>query len=197
MIRVCSAVGIRHAVSVYHIDMGHIVNGIATTIAKVKLVLMNNAHMAVLMESTSVIVDNANIVKQCVPHVVMGIPVHHVNNGSGDQLVKMTAATVKQDIVISIMDVHNVLMDTIGNICFSCRAISVVFVPKPALDAQTQITVPLVNQDIGVHIARMTVTYVRKVIAIDKMDVLLVVILVITSQAVPTHVIVIDVQKSV
>ena len=47
LIRVCSAVSIMHAVSVYHIDMGHIVNGIATTIVKVKLVLMDNAHMAV------------------------------------------------------------------------------------------------------------------------------------------------------
>ena len=143
------------------------------------------------------IADNANIVKQCVSHVVMGIPVHHVNNGSGDQLVRMTAATVKQDIVILIMDVQNVLMDTIGTILIPCRVISVVFVQKPALDAQAQMTVPLVNQDIGDHLARMTVTYVRIVIAIDNMDVLLVVILVITSEAVPTHVIVIDVQKSV
>ena len=143
------------------------------------------------------IADNANIVKLFVSHVVMGIPVHHVDNGSGDQLVRMTAATVKQDIVILIMDVQSVLMDTIGTIWIPCRVISVVFVQKPALDAQAQMTVLLVNQDIGVHLARMTVTYVRIVIAIDNMDVLLVVILVITSEAVPTHVIVIDVQKSV
>ena len=43
----------------------------------------------------------------------------------------------------------------------------------------------------------MTVTYVGIVIAIDNMDVLLVVILVTTSEAIPTHVIVINVQKIV
>ena len=143
------------------------------------------------------IADNANIVKQSVSHVMMGIPVHHVNNGCGDQLVRMTAATVKQDIVISILAVQNVFMGTIGNILFPYRAISVVFVQKPALDAQAQMNVLLVNQDIGDHLARMIVTYVRIVIVIGTMDVLLVVILVITSEAVPTHVIVIAVQKSV
>ena len=97
------------------------------------------------MKSSSVIADNANIAKLFVLHVVMSIPVHHVNNGCGDQLVRMTAANAKQDIVISIMDVQNVLMDTIGDIWIPCKAISVVFVQKPALDAQAQLTVLFVN----------------------------------------------------
>ena len=105
----------------------------------------------------------------------------------------MTATTAKQNLVISKMDVQNVLMGTTDNTTQICRVTSVVLVQKHAPNAQTQITVQLVDLGIGDHHARMFVTYVTIIIAIDNMDALRVAKLAITYMFCHLYITVIDV----
>ena len=92
----------------------------------------------------------------------------------------MTAATVKQDLATSQMAVWIVLRDIIWTTIPICLEIYVVLAQEPALDVETQRNVQNVEQDIGDRNARTIVTYVRMTSAVNNVDVIMVVKMVIT-----------------